>query len=238
VADGGLRYLEKIFYYPTDTLHSIKYYINNRWVTRTHALTAHPRDIKPGNWSDVGNRFLPCLFNELVDFIEVESAWMHIVWGSKEDRAKYTVPFYASGWFRWRVWRCPEAGLDHLTWEMTLTNNDWCSPEHKDYNKPTQQAIKAKELRELYDWWTVTRPARPDPYEASGWTAMCEARRVKAKAEGKKDSFMSRMNDKTPAEKKATTKALKVLHKLEEAYEKEDEDMMIRLIKIRSGLWT
>ena len=28
------------------------------------------------------------------------------------------------------------------------------------------------------------------------------------------------------------------LHKMEEEYEKEDEEMMIRLIKIRGSLWT
>jgi hypothetical protein len=33
-------------------------------------------------------------------------------------------------------------------------------------------------------------------------------------------------------------KSLKLIQKIEQAYEKEDEDMMIRLIKIRHGLWT
>ena len=75
LAEEGLDYLQKVVFYVPDTLYSIKYYINNRWVTKTHALTAHPRDIKPGRWCDVGNRFLPCLFNELVDFVEVELAW-------------------------------------------------------------------------------------------------------------------------------------------------------------------
>lgn len=238
LADDALRFCETVFYYPTDKLYDLKYYINNRWVTRTHSLTAHPRDIKPGTWCDVGNRFLPCLFNELVDFIEVEQAWHHIAWGSEEDKAKYSAPFWATGWFRWRTWRCPQAGLDHLDWEMTLTNNDFLEPDHKDYGKPTSQAVKAKELRALYDWWTVTRPARPDPYKASGWSALCEARRARRLAEGKSDSFFASMNDKTPAEKKATSKALKDLHKLEAQYEKEDEDMMIRLIKVRHGLWT
>lgn len=237
LADNALQFCERVFYYPTDKLYDLKYYINNRFVTRTHSLTAHPRDIRPGDWCDVGNRFLPCLFNELVDFIEVEQAWHHIAWGSEEQKAKYNAPFWATGWFRWRTWRCPQAGLDHLEWEMTLVNDEWLEPTHKDYGRPTQQAIKAKELKALYDWWTVTRPARPDPHDASGWTAICEARRVKAEAEGKKRSWMN-FNDKTSAEKKETTKALKVLRKLEAEFEKEDEDMMIRLIKVRRGLWT
>ena len=232
LAEEGLDYLQKVVYYVPDTLHSIKYYINNRWVTRTHSLTAHTRDIKPGNWCDVGNRFLPCLFNELQDFVEVELAWSHIAWGDEEARAKYKPPFWASGWWRWRTWRCPQAGLDHLDWEMTLTNSEWVDPSHKDYGKPTQQAIKAKELKELYIWWTTTYRNRPDAYDASGWTASCEAQRL---ASGGKLSWNT---PKDPVLKKAQDKAHKLLQKIEADYEKEDEAMMIRLIKVRHGLWT
>jgi hypothetical protein len=233
LAEEGLDHLQKIVYFIPDTLYAIKYYINNRWVSRTHSLTAHARDIKPGQWQDVGNRFLPCLFNELVDFIEVEKAWSHIAWGSKEDRAKYDPPFWASGWFRWRTWRCPQAGLDHLDWEMTLTSSEWCEPDNPDYNKPTLQAVNAKELKELYVWWTETYRNRPDPYEASGWSAHCDAMRVKYPG-----SFMSSLNSKDPADQKASNKAHKLLQKIEAAYEKEDEAMMIRLIKVRNSLWT
>ena len=107
LAEEGLDYAQRIVYFIPDKIYAIKYYINNRWVTRSHSLTAHPRDIKPGDWCDVGHRFLPCLFNELQDFVEVELAWWHIAWSDKEDRAKYNAPFYATGWFRWRTWRCP-----------------------------------------------------------------------------------------------------------------------------------
>ena len=236
LAEEGLDYIQKAVYYPTDKLYDLKYYVNNRWVTRTHSLTAHPRDIKPGQWQDVGNRFLPCLFNELVDFIEIEQAWSHIAWGNDETKAKYNAPFWASGWFRWRTWRCPQAGLDHLAWEMTLKYDDeWMDKNDPKFGKPTPQAVNAKEKFDLYTWWTVTRPARPDPYEASGWSAYCDAKRD----ENGSDSVMSFMKEsKNPATKKLGDKALKVLHKMEAAYEKEDEEMMIRLIKIRDSLWT
>jgi hypothetical protein len=231
LAEEGLGYIQDFITWPVRKIYDVKYYINNRWVTRTHSLTAHARDIKPGAWCDVGNRFLPCLFNELVDFVEVESAWSHIAWGDKEARAKYDPPFWASGWFRWRTWRCPQAGLDHLDWAMTLTNTDWCGPEHPDYGKPTGQALRAKEIKELYTWWTVDRPARPDAYEVSGWTDYCEKSRE--------------LNDgrlfggkSTPELKKLSNKSHKLLQKIEDTYEKEDEAMMIRLIKARDSLWT
>ena len=231
LAEEGLDYLQTIVFYPTDTLYALKYYINNRWITRTHSLTAHPRDIKPGKWQDVGNRFLPCLFNELVDFIEIEKAWSHIAWGSEEARAKYNPPFWASGWFRWRTWRCPQAGLDHLAWEISLKfDEDWMDKDDPKFGKPTPQAERAQELLDLYTWWTTTYRNRPDPYDASGWTAVCEKGR---EANGGKLSF------NTPKHlKKESDKAHKLLQKIEAAYEKEDEDMMIRLIKVRHGLWT
>jgi hypothetical protein len=232
LAEEGLDYLQKAVYFIPDQIHSVKYYINNRWVTRTHSLTAHAQDIKPGQWQDVGNRFLPCLFNELVDFVEIETAWSHIAWGEKEDRAKYNPPFWASGWWRWRVWRCPQAGLDHLDWAMTLTNEEWLEEDKKGEAVPTSQALAAKEMKELYTWWTVTYRARPDAYDASGWTEYCEASRI---ANGGKLSFSA---DKTPEMKKQSDKAHKLLQKIEAAYEKEDEAMMIRLIKIRQSLWT
>lgn len=232
IAEEGLGYLQDFVTWPTRKIYDVKYYINNRWITQTHALTAHSRDIKPGTWSDVGNRFLPCLFNELVDFIEIEQAWSHIAWGNKEDRAKYEAPFWATGWFRWRTWRCPQAGLDHLEWASKLTGNEYLEEGHKDWDKPTRQALSAIEQLELYTWWTVTRPARPDPYEVSGWTAMCDRRRK----EDDEDVFLR--DDKTPTEKKESRKALDMLGKIEAKYEKEDEDMLIRLIKIRQSLWT
>jgi hypothetical protein len=233
LAEEGLDYVASVVYWIPDTLHSIKYYINNRWVSRTHSLTAHAKDIKPGQWCDVGNRFLPCLFNELVDFVEIELAWWHIAWADDKVKDKYKAPFWASGWFRWRTWRCPQAGLDNLEWQRNLRwTEDEVGEDFKGLGELTPQAVKAQEILDLYIWWTETYPNRPDPYEASGWTATCEAQR---EANGGKISWGI---PKDPVFKKAQTKAHKLLQKLEADYEKEDEAMMIRLIKVRHGLWT
>ena len=233
LAEEGLDYLQDFVTWPFRKIHDVKYYINNRWVTRTHSLTAHPRDIKPGQWQDVGNRFLPCLFNELVDFVEIEQAWSHIAWDD-EARKKYNPPFWATGWFRWRTWRSPQAGLDHLNWasELRMTEDWGVHSGDKGYGELTGQAKNAREVKELYLWWTETYRNRRDPYEASGWTAYCEAARL---ANGGKFSFSTQ---KDPALKKQSDKAHRLLRKLEADYEKEDEAMLIRLIKIRNSLWT
>ena len=231
IAEEGLDHIQKFVYYIPDRLNDIRYYINNRWISNSHALTAHPRDIKPGQWKDVGNRFLPCMFNELVDFVEIEQAWHHCIW-SDETQKKFEVPWWRRGWLRWRTWRCPEAGLEYLRWAMTLTNEEFLDDDKKHLAEPTYQAKAAKEIIELYTWWTVTYRNRPDPYEVSGWTAVCEASRA---ANGGKLSFSS---PKDPVLKKASDKAHKLLQKIEADYAKEEEAMMIRLIKIRESLWT
>jgi hypothetical protein len=241
IVEEGLDNLQRYIHWPTDKLNDVRYYINNRWVTRSHSLTAHARDIKPGAWCDVGNRFLPCMFNELVDFVEVESAWMHVVWND-ENRDKYNVPFWRKQWWtRWgMVWRCKEAGLDHLNWAAQLRFDDeFIEQDNPSYGKFTPQALNAQEILSLYTWWTEKRPARPDPYEVSGWSALCAERRAARRAEtgdDKDDFFIS--DEKTPEAKQKTRDALDTLHKLETEYEQEDEEMMIRLIKVRHGLWT
>jgi len=233
IADDALDFLQTVVYYIPDRLNDIRYYINNRWVSKSHALTAHPRDIKPGQWQDVGNRFLPCLFNELVDFVEIEQAWHHCMW-SDDAKTKFDVPWWRSGWLRWRTWRNAEAGMEYLKWasELTWGDDEYLDQDDERRGKPTSQANAAKEIIELYTWWTTTYRNRPDPYEASGWTAACEASRL---ANGGRLSFSA---DKDPVLKKQSDKAHKLLQKIEAAYEKEDEEMMIRLIKIRQSLWT
>jgi hypothetical protein len=234
LAEEGLDILQKIVFWPTDKLYDIKYYINNRWVSRTHSLTAHPKDIRPGQWCDVGNRFLPCLFNELVDFVEVELAWWHLAW-SPEERSKYNMPWWAVGWWRIRSWRCPQAGLDNLEWQRSLVwKEEEVGEDSKLLGKRTPQAERADEILALYKWWTEVYRNRPDPMEASGWSAYCD--RCRDELGG---SAMAMFKDHGKKElKKQGDKAHKLLRKIEAQYEKEDEAMMIRLIKIRHALWT
>jgi hypothetical protein len=233
LAETGLDYAQNVVMFIPNKIYAIKYYVNNRWVTRTHALTAHPRDIKPGGWRDVGDRFLPCLFNELKDFVEIELAWWHIAWADPAEAKKYSAPFWARGWFRWRTWRCPQAGLDNLEWQRTLrwTENE-VGDDGTELNKLTPQAVNAQEILDLYTWWTVTYRNRPDPYDASGWTAHCEEMRIKYP-----DSLFASFS-KDDVDRENSNKAHKQLGEIEAAYEKEDEEMMIRLIRIRKGLWT
>jgi hypothetical protein len=232
IVEEGLDYLQNFVNWPLDKLANVRYYINNRWITRSHACTAHARDIRPGSWCDVGNRFLPCLFNELVDFVEIEQAWHHVLW-DEEARKRFDVPWYRRGWLRLRVWRCPDAGIEHLIWASGLKLGDdmGVDKDSEDYGRPTRQAENAQEILALYRWWKVERPKRPDPMEASGWTAYCERLRGNGR-----DMFD--FEDRTEEEEIDSKTALDKSTEMEAAYDDEDEAMMIRLIKIRDSLWT
>jgi hypothetical protein len=231
IVEEGLDHMQNFVNWPMDRLHDVRYYINNRWITKSHALTAHPRDIKPGDWRDVGNRFLPCLFNELVDFVEVEQAWHHVMW-DKEARKKFAVPWHRR-FFRFRTWRCPDAGIEHLLWASGLKLDEHMGTDKgsDDYGKPTHQAIAAQEILALYRWWREVYPNRPDVHDASGWSAYCEMRRNKGY------EFLD-LEDKTEDEAAQCKTALEKSNEIEKAYDDEDEAMMIRLIKIRDSLWT
>lgn len=217
IAEEGLGHLQDFVTWPIRKLYDIKYYINNRWVTKTHALSSK---LKPGQWHEFDTRILHCLFDELVNFVEIEQASHHIAWDT-EARKKYSAPWYASGWFKWRTWRSPEAGIGYLTWAATLTHNEWIDSSHDDWDKPSQQAIAAQETLALYHWWTQTYPARVDAMDASGWSDWCKINPVMKKANREQATVLL---DKTS--------------EIEAAYAAEDEEMLIRLIKLRSSLWT
>jgi hypothetical protein len=231
IVEEGLDHMQNFVNWPLDRLHNVRYYINNRWITKSHSLTAHPRDIRPGDWHDVGNRFLPCLFNELVNFVEVEQAWHHVLW-DKEARKRFAVPWYRRV-LRFRTWRCPDAGIEHLIWAsgLKLSEDMGVDKDSEGYGKPTRQAENAQEILALYRWWKVERPKRPDPMEASGWSAYCEHLRSQGRG-------MFDFEDRTEEEVIDSRTALDKSTEMEAAYEAEDEAMMIRLIKVRDSLWT
>ena len=236
LADDGLDIIQDVIYWPYDKLYDLRCYVRNRWIDQTYALVAHKNHIKRGQWCDVGNRFLPCLFDSLVDFVEIESAWMHVVF-DKEEKAK--LPFWKRiNLFRFTGWRNSEAGIANLEWQASLTFgvNDGINPNHKLYGKPTYQAITAKEILNLYRWWKYVYANRPDAYDVSGWSVCCKKKRELTKDE----DFMAFLDNENETKEmaKERDKAHKLLQKIEKQYEKEDTEMLIRLIKIRESLWT
>lgn len=178
------------------------------------------------NYYDADTRMLHGMFNLLVDFVEVEKAWMYVVF-DEEARKKYSVPWWSIGRLRFKSFRSAEAGLAHLDWESTLDD-----PTLSSYEFSKSQAETAREILFLYDWWKNIRPNRPDPYDASGWTAICDRNR--------NDPVWKRFDfgSQTVEERKESADAIKESRRIDESYDSEDQQMLIRLIKIRKSLWT
>lgn len=226
IVEEGLDHLQNAVMWVPDKLYSFKYYAINRWVDQSNALVAHSKHIKPGQYQDLSNRILICLFDELVDFVEIESAYLNYRWDEEKQKG---MKWWQVGRWRTRTWRSAEAGIEHLNWQMSLTDEEWLDADKKHEAKPTSQAISAKEIFDLYKWWVDIYPNRPDPHDASGWSDHCEDKRKRG------IGFM----ETDPLEDPDATRALlDKLRAIEDEYEKEDTDMLIRLIKIRGHLWT
>ena len=226
VAETVLDAIQNFINWPVDKAYSVKYYITNRWIDQSHALVAHPKHIKPGKWMDLDYRILVCVFDELVDFVEIEKAYSNFRWDAEKQKG---MRWWQVGRWRTRTWRSAKAGIDHLNWEMSLTDEEWLDDDKKHEAVPTGQAVAAKEIYDLYMWWTETYPNRPDAYEASGWSDHCESKRERG---------IGFMETDLLEDSEETRKILDKNREIEAAYEAEDTEMLIRLIKLRGNLWT
>lgn len=189
----GFDKVQNFIYFPYDVLDTVRYYIVNRFVHKMHYV---PTKLEPGTYYDADTRLFHGAFELLVDFIEIEKAWMLMVFDEKgEQWTKYGYPrWYRFRLLRWtRKFRSPEAGLAHIEWEMSLDND---GPEGCPH-----QAAAAREQLALYKWWKNERPARVESYD---------------------------MKELTYEQR----------HEVEEKYQREDEEMFIRLVKVRRSLWT
>ena len=148
LAEEGLDLLQDIVYWPKDFLLSAHHYVHNRWISKTHGLNS---SLKKGQYHEFDTRILFCLFDELINFVEIEKAHLYNICASKPIKSHSS--------------RNPEAGIAHLEWEIRLVN---------DLGELTDQAFAAKETLALYQWWKNIRPHRPCPYEASGFNLYCE----------------------------------------------------------------
>ena len=224
LAEEGLDYLQDFIYYPFRLVRKMGGYINNRWITKTHALTSR---LKRGEFHEFEARMLHALFDELVNFVEREQAWMQVIC-SEEEWKKYRGPWMRR-LFRIRTWRSPAAGLAYLNWACSVKYDEkTCGKDSPLVGTPEPLALASQETLALYRWWKEERPKRPDPMEASGLSAYYEE-------QGEGDFWKNLNRPKKDQER--WEKLSDCCNEIEQAYEDEDTAMMIRLIKIRKQLW-
>lgn len=199
-----LNKIQNIVYFPSDIFNSIRSYIDNRFVTKTHYLKT---GLKPGVYHELDERIIYGLFNELKEFIEREQA--HIQSWHAEKKYKFIKG------------KCPEAGIDYLKWASELKYDESCgmSKEDPNYGEPTHQALSSRKILELYNWWN-NRPNRKDPMDLSGWSEYCKTKKLGTQTDEEGKEILDK------------------LQKIEEEQEKEDDEMLIELIKLRKSLWT
>lgn len=221
LAEELLDKIQNILLWPSDMLKALSAQFNNRFIIKTHALTSN---LKRGLWHELDDRILYCLFDELANFVEVELAWTYAISDDKFRKRylkfyKYLPKFLI--YYARIGWRSKEAGLEYLEWASKLTNVEFCEEGSPIYGDLTEQALSAQEVKLLYRWWVVERPSRADPYDESGWSDYCE------------------LHDKDPqTDDTMVPSMLNQIKQMETSYFKKDEEMLIRLIKVRRDLWT
>jgi hypothetical protein len=167
--------------------------------------------------------------DELQNFVEIELAQM------ESGRAKK------------KLSRDPEAGLKHLDWAASLSNPRDDGTDEPDESKrtPSRQALDAMDIREIYVWWTKTRPARVNPNIETGLHQFCREMDDKYCTKDSPRRLRSRWvyhygnrQIMTDDEQAKYNELVKRAFSMEQEREAEDEAMLIKLIKVRKGLWT
>jgi hypothetical protein len=198
-------------------LSDIKYWFLYRTTKRYHVIDS---GLPPG-YHSIDNLMLHSSFNMLKDFVEVETAY-HLIWTGEERIEMSWFEKYMPFYYTFFPFRRPELGLKHLDWAATL--DDPALPPHA---RSDIQAQHAREIKALYFWWIEIRPSRKEietmHYDDQGLgTLSCFD-----------DDF-----DKNAPDYVAHCESMKQRQDQEEEWKDEDTEYLIRLVKIREGLWT
>lgn len=215
-ATAPIRYwfahqFKHIFIYPISRKYeNTQWWIRYRTINRYHTVKTGQ---EPG-YSPTDRTILHVNFNLLKDYVEIDAA-SRAYWADDIPKTwcEAHMPFYTLIY----PFRRPDLGIKHLDWEATLDD-----PALPMFEQSPQQAKYAREALALYKWWTESRPARVEIIIRHPFT-------------GSDDIFFSRKNRNTP-EYKIYESDLNKSNKQEEQWTKEDDKMLIRLIKIRRGL--
>lgn len=187
-------------------------YFRDRVIFKYHYIpTGHP----PGFMSD-GDRMINANFKLLVDYVEKTLA--RISYFSKNDKnfKQRFIPFYLDLFPIVNK----DLGMQHLEWETTL--DDPSLPPHE---RSERQARTAREIIELYNWWSLVRPAR----------SMSELPGYSDQGLGFMAVTNVSFNHNAP-DYVEHTRLRKINEKLTEDWKNEDTEMLIRLVKIRDEL--
>jgi hypothetical protein len=209
--EEGLDKIQNFVCGPTNALNHVRWYIKNRFSYGLHKVET---GLEKGVWHETETRMLHANFMLLVEYVETQEALMMVM--CNNDPA---LTFWEKVCYRtWLPFRSRRLGIRRLDWAIDLD-----AAEHEGIN--FGQSYSAMEIKDLYLWWTDERPARPDP-----WVV------YKVPEPHDPEDFMGSQD---PEDVKADRyNKYKLIDQMEYAYLREDEEMLIRLIKIRRSMWT
>ena len=145
------------------------------------------------------------MFAVLVNYVEIELAHMnHCFNDGKNTKTN------------------KQNGLEQLDWQINLVNEDETSKH---------QSESAQQIKDLYVWWTDTRPNRDDALDLSGYNNIEQDYDHSV-------SVMEMMANRDDKLKNEINTAFNKAEIIDAEYEDQDTEMLIKLIKIRKTLWT
>lgn len=224
--------------YPLQSFKDLERYIAYRTYDNYRVVKA---DL-PAGFYEPGDLLLPISFALLKKFVEVNLAYQAL-W-SHEDKAPK--------WLKISEY-LPSPLSDIITPDLvsrelgmlaledqieSIQKDNMYSPQHREEHLHTW-----KEIKELYIWWTDLRPKRGEPGDVSGFYEICETLRIK---NGNVHKFIpiagstckSMQFSGSAADYKAYSDASDRMWEEEKRQNKEDEEMLIRLVKIKEHLWS
>lgn len=92
------------------------------------------------------------------------------------------------------------------------------------------EEVSHREIFALYNWWKYERPVRPDPYDASGYREISARKRAA-------NIGIGQTVPRDVATREEISSALKINREIRQNYYQEDQQMLIRLVNIRSSVW-
>lgn len=208
-----------------EPLSTLRCWCKNRFITKSHLLRT---GLAPGKYYETDERILHGCFNTLKEFVEQDKAYLNFWCNYKSHKWwQSRAPF---SWF----YTVPKSqGIEYLQWESTLKHNADCflDPNEPVIGTPTPQALAAQEILDLYIWWTQTRPLRDQNSACVNYHNFCEEMHAKYQ-----DSWF--MDLPNPQESQKLRQLMDDYNTEEHRQHQEDEDMLIKLMRVRRSLWT
>jgi len=207
-------------------LDKVKDWVRYRTTQRLHVV----KTTLPPGYYDADVRMLHAMFALVVDYVEIELAWLEFISMDKDH------PLYEA--YKKRLWlnnnfdvfgiaeaffRSKELGLHHI---IERTNDD---DENKDFYT---------ELFALYMWYTEILDEREDVAESERLDMSQEPWVTYNKKYSGALILDARFALDHPDDYKKLHESLDRMNNLEDEFEKDDEKMLRRLLNIRTSLWT